>query len=246
MLQVIKNLLIKTPLYWPLKKLVSKLDPVRRTAWMAFKKPLVRLPLYFKFRKWNQTRTEAKDLLAWEKAGKPAPPPRVVKERVIRQYASRFSIKTLVETGTCYGDMVEAMRPDFNRLYSIELSERLHEIAKRRFAGVASVSLIHGDSGVELGALVKKIAEPVLFWLDGHYSEGETARGAKDTPIYEELEHIFNAQRNGDVILIDDARCFGTYPAYPSLEMLREFILSKRPDATFDVQDDIISIIQTA
>lgn len=215
---------------------------MQRSVWLVIKEPLLDFRLYFKIRSWNQIRKQPRELAKWEREGRPSPPPHVVKERAIREHAARFGIKTLVETGTCYGDMVEAMRPDFDRIYSIELSERLHEIAKRRFSGVAAVTLIQGDSGVELGSLVGRLSGPALFWLDGHYSEGETAQGSKDTPVFEELEHIFNARRDGDVILIDDARCFGTYPSYPTLDELRKFILARKPRALIAVEDDAIRI----
>jgi hypothetical protein len=70
---------------------------------------------------------------------------------------------------------------------------------------------------------VRRIDQPALFYLDGHYSGGITARAAKDTPIYEELSHIFEHDPR-HVIVIDDARCFGRDPDYPSLHELREFI----------------------
>ena len=243
MRQALRNLLTKTPLYLPLRSLAGKIDAVQRSVWLVIKEPLLRLPLYFKIRSWNQTRKQPRELSQWEQKGKPSPPPHVVKERAIQEYAARFGIKTLVETGTLYGDMVEAMRSDFDQIYSIELSERLYEIAKRRFSRVPAVTLIQGDSGVELGNLVGKLSGPALFWLDGHYSEGETAQGPKDTPIFEELEHIFSARRDGDVILIDDARCFGTYPSYPTLDELRKFILARKPRALIAVVDDSIRIM---
>ena len=56
-----------------------------------------------------------------------------------------------------------------------------------------NVELLHGDSGTELGNVMNKINQPALFWLDGHYSAGVTAKGDKDTPIYEELVCILNA-----------------------------------------------------
>ena len=138
--------------------------------------------------------------------------------------------------------MVEAMRNSFDRIYSIELSNELYEKAKERFKGVEHIELIHGDSGIELKNVLNRINQPVLFWLDGHYSHGVTARGDKDTPIYEELDHIFNHPDRGHVIIIDDARYFGRHPAYPGIEELKSLIRSKRPDTNIVVLDDIIRI----
>lgn len=180
--------------------------------------------------------------MQWENRGRPAPPPRIIKQRTLQEYSKRYGLRILVETGTFYGDMVEAMKSSFDNIYSIELSNDLYERAKRRFKGQEHIEIIHGDSGEELINLMSKIDRPALFWLDSHYSGGVTARGNKDTPIYDEMHHILNAQDRGHVIIIDDARCFGTVPAYPSIEEINEFIKSKRTNADIVVQDDSIRI----
>jgi hypothetical protein len=134
------------------------------------------------------------------------------------------------------------MRPHFERVYSIELSKELHAKAVARFARAANVELIQGDSGVELGRLAPRIKQPALFWLDGHYSAGNTAKGDKLTPIFEELSHLLGAPDLGHVFVIDDARLFGQDPAYPTLAELKAFVLSRRPKLEFAVQGDSIRI----
>jgi len=183
-----------------------------------------------------------KQIAQWEKDGKPFPPPPAVKQQTLQHYAEKYNLQTLVETGTYYGDMVEAMRDGFARIYSVELSRELYEKARERFAGEKHIELIWGDSGVEMGKVMKKLNQPALFWLDGHYSAGETARGNKDTPIYEELGHILNAEETGNVIIIDDARNFGMDPEYPTMEELTDFIRLKRPDLAIAVENDSIRI----
>ena len=163
-------------------------------------------------------------------------------QRVLREYAKRYRLRVLVETGTFYGDMVEAMKADFDRIFSIELNRDLYEKAMLRFEGVDNIELIHGGSGIELQSIMNKINQATLFWLDGHYSAGVTAKGEIDTPIYEELRHILNGPERRHIIIVDDARCFGTNPAYPSIEELSEFIKSKRPNLDIAVQDDSIRI----
>jgi len=169
-------------------------------------------------------------------------PPHIVKQRVIRDYAKKYGLKFLVETGTYYGDMVEAMKADFDKIYSIELSKNLYEICLKRFEGLKNIELIHGDSGIELKYLMNKINQPTLFWLDGHYSGGVTAKGKKDTPIFEELQCIFDTQNREHVIIIDDVRCFGNIPSYPSIEELIDFIELKSSNIDIVIQDDSIRI----
>ena len=202
-------------------------------------------PLYHPVRNWIRTLKHGRELRRWEARGKPVPPPHIVKQRTIRTLADRFGLKTLVETGTYYGDMIEAMNRRFSRIYSIELNRELCEKAAHRFQRDRHVRIIQGNSGIELGKLIGQLDQPALFYLDGHYSGGTTARGDRDTPIYEELAHIFDHDAR-HVIVIDDARCFGTDPGYPALQDLREFIRSKRPNAHIEIEDDSIRITPAA
>jgi len=205
-------------------------------------KKLIRsTPLYHPVRNWLRARRHGRELRRWEARGRPVPPPHIVKQRTIHALAERFRLKLLVETGTFYGDMVEAMKRHFSHVYSIELSHELWQRASQRFRGDRNVNIIHGDSGSELDRIVRGLDQPALFFLDGHYSAGITAHGVTNTPIYEELAHIF-ADGRRHVIVIDDARLFGTDPDYPSLEQLREFVRAKRPDADIEVEDDSIRI----
>ena len=184
-----------------------------------------------------------KAIREWERSGRPAPPPHVVKQNNLRTIARQYGLKTLVETGTYYGDMIEALECEFDAIYSIELSEELYRQAIARFAGRRHVELIHGDSGQVLKDLLERIQTPSLFWLDGHYSAGVTARGEKDSPIMEELSHIFGSPEIGHVIVVDDARCFGVEPGYPTIGEIGEFAKARRPHSHVVVVDDAIRIM---
>lgn len=206
------------------------------------RKFLRQFPLYYTLRASLVRRRQIEELRHWERMGKPAPPPHIIKQRTLRHYAKTFNLKILVETGTCYGDMIDAMKEAFDRIYSIELSEELYLQARRRFSRKPHIHLIWGDSGVELKRVVSELDAPALFFLDGHYSAGITAKGEKNTPIYEELNHILSAVERRHVILIDDARCFGVEKDYPSLQQLTAFIAAKRPDLNVRISDDTIRV----
>src|SRR5881227_2629668 len=117
---------------------------------------------------WLSAEAQRDALAEWERQGRPEPPPHVVKEAVLRTYAERYHLKVFVETGTYRGDMVAAMNSLFEKIYSIELSDKLFADAQRRFKRDTHVELIHGDSGKELGRIMPRIHQPALFWLDGH------------------------------------------------------------------------------
>jgi hypothetical protein len=191
---------------------------------------------------WLEGVRSRREYEAWQKSGGEGPSPHLVKQRTIREYARRYGCTVLVETGTFRGQMIQAMRGAFERIISIELSPALFKAARRRFRSRPNVELQHGDSMVALPPIVKRLNSPALFWLDGHYSAGDTARGVKDTPIYEELTSILNAGEVGHVVLIDDARCFVGKNDYPALDELRAIVAQQRPDLEMVVRDDIIRI----
>ena len=194
-------------------------------------------------RSWKRRRRQNKELDEWRRNGGPASPPHHYKQQVLRTFARKYGLRTFVETGTFNGDMVEAMRGVFDRIYTIELGKDLYERAKKRFEHDPTIEVIHGDSGIELATLADRLTGPALFWLDAHYSAGVTARSDKDTPIYEELSHILDGRCSGHVIVIDDARLFGVDAAYPSIEELTRFVRSKRPGCAVTVEDDSIRIV---
>ena len=179
---------------------------------------------------------------AWEKQGRPSPPPHIIKEELIRDYAKTFNTSILIETGTYLGDMVHAMRKAFSRIISFELDQTLATQARERFANDNHIRIIQGDSGKLLGELLATINEPCLFWLDGHYSGGITAKGALETPIKNELAAILSHRVDGHVILIDDARCFTGENDYPTLEELKNFVAKHNPHHKFSVEHDVIRI----
>jgi hypothetical protein len=201
-----------------------------------------RLPFYPMLRNLRARGILDREFRDWVRNGKPAPPPHLLKQQVLRETGLRYGLRFLVESGTYRGDMLEALKRDFDRLYSIELSPELHAKAKKRFKPDKNIELILGDSGRELAQILRRIDRAALFWLDGHYSAGVTARGARDTPIYEELEHILGAPDLGHVVIIDDARCFGRDSGYPTIDELKKFVLSRRPGARISVENDSIRI----
>jgi len=135
-------------------------------------------------------------------------PPHIVKEKILKYYTNKFKLDTLIETGTYEGEMVWELRKKFKKIFSIELNPILASKAKRKFFNLRNIKIIQGDSTKELGALLRKVSPPCLFWLDAHYSGKGTSKGEKETPIEEELKTIFNHSPK-NVILIDDADDFG-------------------------------------
>ena len=179
----------------------------------------------------------------WKRKGCPVPPPHQIKQMVIEEYQKRYGCSVLVETGTYLGDMVEAQENNFKRIISIELDQHLYERAKRKFRKKSNITIYRGDSSKVLPQILTTITENTIFWLDGHYSEGFTAKGDKETPIYEELEAIFQDSTHDHILLIDDARLFTGERDYPTIEELSDFIRGKNKDYIIEVKDDIVRAV---
>ena len=191
-----------------------------------------------------QDHRHERDYRKWLKAGQPIPPPHTLKQMIVKQFARKHGIRIFVETGTYLGDMVRAIKNSFQIVYSIELSHELYERAKKKFGNQKHVNIVEGDSSEVLGHILDSVNEPCLLWLDGHYSEGITAKGKKETPILEELKAVLNHPIKNHVILIDDARCFTGKNEYPTIERLKELIVSSCPNYIFGVEHDIIRVYQ--
>lgn len=178
------------------------------------------------------------------------PPPYELKREILHSYKDHYALKIFIETGTFFGDTVEYFKNSFKKVYSIELAEELAKKAQKRFEHDRQVKIIQGDSGTVLKGILKDIDEPVLFWLDGHYSSEffvgdqfiKTARTDKDTPIVEELNTILSSPLD-HVILIDDARGFDGLGDYPSIASIRRKVRKFKGSAyTCKVENDIIQI----
>lgn len=128
----------------------------------------------------------------------------------IKQF-SKIDTSVFVETGTYMGDTTHIAKSHFQHVYTIELSEQFANMAKRRFASDANVTVIQGDSSTAIKSVCERVEQPAFFWLDGHWSGGSTAKGAKDCPLYEELQSIMTYCKESCVIAIDDVRLFGTH-----------------------------------
>lgn len=120
--------------------------------------------------------------------------------------------KIFLETGAYMGDGIQhALDINyFTEIYSIELSEQWYTHCAQRFNNISNVRILLGDSATVLNN-IDLPAEPILFYLDAHYSGGETSGQYLDNgcPLLRELDALCGRNINGDVIIIDDMRLMG-------------------------------------
>ncbi|HXW57282.1 MAG TPA: hypothetical protein VEJ67_16145 [Candidatus Cybelea sp.] len=176
------------------------------------------------------------EYLWWRLRGSPRPKvPHIVKQRTLAEFAERFHLEVMVETGTNLGNMINVQKDRFREIYSIELDQWLAARARRKFAPFPHVHLYQGDSGEVLPTILPGIREPALFWIDAHW-------GSIDAPVKKEVECIYRHPIREHVLLIDDARYFDGHGDYYSIDELREHATREYPGSVVEVKDDIIRI----
>lgn len=130
-----------------------------------------------------------------------------------------------IETGCYLGDGIQlALDSGFKDIFSIELSSKYIKICENRFFN-KKINFIEGDSYTELYNLLCRFPdEKFTYWLDGHYSGGDTGRGIIDFPIMKELEVILKRNISGEIIYIDDMRILKNYSEDINLEKIIDLI----------------------
>ena len=139
---------------------------------------------------------------------------------------SKWKSNVFIETGTYLGETISNVVNNFDRVYSIELSSNYAQKAIEKFKNNAKVKIIQGDSSVVIGDLADKVNDSVFFWLDGHWSSGDTARGDLDCPLLEEVKQINNKYKNKCILAIDDVRLFGTYVTEDWSNITRDSVIN--------------------
>lgn len=164
----------------------------------------------------------------------------------IHKLRNLYEIPILIETGTYYGLTVSKFRNYFDKIFSIEIDEPLYEKNKSFFSKIKNIEILFGDSKAVLPNILDRYNDKdnlakIIFWLDGHCSEGETGIGDEYSPLLNELAVILNYLTYiKPIIIIDDVRLFDGVQ-YPTLESVRNFFLGY--DFTLNIDNDGLIII---
>lgn len=169
------------------------------------------------------------------------------KQAVIQNLVKESGCDIFIESGTYLGDTTFTLKDIFKEMYSIELAKDLYKNAIQKFQPYKHIHIIFGDSGVELPKLIPNIKGNAIFWLDGHFSGGITAKGDLDAPLENELDAIQKSVNKGfsHIILIDDARLIlneTKYTGYPRFEELKEWVSRNLPEYKLSEEKDILII----
>jgi hypothetical protein len=189
----------------------------------------------------------ANTLFKWHKNNYSIPNPQFVKEEVFKKYNLQNSI--WIETGTFRGTSTIFLSKIADNVVTLEPVREFYEDVKERLKNLKNVTFINKTSEEGIEEAIKNIPDNknVCFWLDGHFSEGNTFLGEKHSPIEYELAIIENhLNRLKDVrILVDDFRLFQNYDKeniYPSKFFLVDW--AKKNNMNFEVEFDIFILIK--
>ena len=129
-----------------------------------------------------------RDCLRWRKRRYTAPSPYFIKRACLIR--NGWPVATWVEFGTFLGQTTQLLAKHGAHVFSIEPEPNLFERAFKLFSNYPNVEILNGTSEQVFPTLLLRISGDVNFWLDGHYSDGITFKGPKDTPILDELDCI--------------------------------------------------------
>jgi hypothetical protein len=159
----------------------------------------------------------------------------------------RLGLRRAVETGTYYGHTTAVLARMFADVVTVERSDAFYERARAILEPLGNVRQVKGHSGDALRSL-DSAPGGTLYWLDAHWSGGDTAGSDDPCPLIGELDAIGAGDPN-DVLLIDDAREFSAPPdhRWPTLVEVVDAVRRNRPSHYVTVVHDmVIAVPETA
>ncbi len=135
-------------------------------------------------------------------------------KELMLQLRDRYKLRDFIETGTFYGNTAVWAASNFDNVITVECSKAIYDRTKTRLDSMQNVNFIFGDSRSVLKEFVPKLKRPSMFWLDGHWSCGQTYGENDECPLIEEIGEI-NKSTHTHFLFIDDARLFTSPPPMP-------------------------------
>jgi hypothetical protein len=166
-------------------------------------------------------------------------------EREILYLIKAMRLSVFFEGGTYKGGTALRASRMVDKVITVERSEVIFAIAQSAIGDVKNISMLKGDTRTHLQSVLQS-NDNILFWLDAHWSGGETYGEADECPLLDELRIIFSNPKNY-VILIDDARLFLAPPPQPhrldDWPTITEIVQALPADWDLLVHDDVIYLL---
>ena len=120
--------------------------------------------------------------------------------------------RVFVETGTFLGNTILNIHQLFDKIYTVEASEKSYNLSKKNCNKIPHAHFYHADSAKWLPEIIKKNNEPALFFLDAHFflypKQQHLISRKNKMPLMEELKTIKSRKYN-DLVVIDDYKWLG-------------------------------------
>jgi len=190
---------------------------------------------------WKIGILSAPSFFRWIRAGFRGPAPHFVKMSFLRL---AHDVDVWIETGTYLGQTTRKLSTMGNRVISIEPSEEFATNAGAQLASLTNIQIVNALSEDVLEQIVSSIEQSkeknIAFWLDGHFSAGNTFLGPVETPIESELKIISSHLEGFDTVwvFVDDFRCFvQASKDYPSPSVLVDW--ASQHNLSWTIENDI-------
>lgn len=128
--------------------------------------------------------------------------------RHIALLIAKYSIKTVVETGTYKGSTSYWLAAHASIVHTIEISPLLSKQAAIKCKNRKNILFHTGNSPVVLTSFIHTLNAPILYFLDAHWNAY--------WPLLDELDVIAKANNRNCVLVLHDAYVPGTTFGYDS------------------------------
>jgi len=144
-----------------------------------------------------------------------------------------------IETGTFKGRSARILAKNFTHVHTIEQDAALARNAEKALATIKNISVKFGPSKDILPECLPDGSVPCLFWLDAHFSGGQTLAVGNPCPVLDELQVVLtNRTADNTIILVDDVRGMIGANGWPRLDELVTSAASHRYVAV--ISDDVL------
>lgn len=137
--------------------------------------------------------------------------------------------------------MVDAVKNDFDQIFSVEFDPKLAQAAKALFSGLSRVHVLEGSSEILIPEVLAQLTQPALFWLDAGYCAWN-GNFADSSRLLTEVTAILSHSVKAHVVLIDDVVPFSGIDGTPDVRELAQHINNQFPSRTVTVDTGILVI----
>lgn len=166
-------------------------------------------------------------------------------EKEIRFLVDLMALSVFFEGGTYKGGTSLRASRIVDQVITVERSEVMFAAAASKIGHVKNITMLRGDTRSHLQSVLSA-NDNILFWLDAHWSGGDTYGETDECPLLDELRIIFSNNKNY-AILVDDARLFLAPPPKPHVleewPSIQAIVRALPNDWDIIVHDDVIYLL---